>query len=65
MSEIPRMNLLKFRDRRRKLRTNNTKAEQVLWGRLRRKQLGVTFSRQIGIENFIPDFCCRSRKKKS
>ncbi len=36
-----------------------TKAEQILWQRLRRKQiLGIQFYRQKPILNFIVDFYC-------
>jgi very-short-patch-repair endonuclease len=39
------------------LRNNMTEAEQLLWSRLRRKQLlGVQFYRQKPIGNFIVDF---------
>ena len=44
----------------RKLRNNPTDAEQLLWSRLRAKQLGVPFTRQHQIGNFIADFACRS-----
>ena len=41
----------------RNLRSNMTEAEQLLWTRLRRKQLqGVQFYRQKPIGNFIVDF---------
>ena len=39
------------------LRTNQTKAEAVLWNKLRAKQIeGIKFRRQQPIENFIVDF---------
>ncbi len=41
----------------RNLRSNMTEAEQLLWSRLRRKQLhGIQFYRQRPIGNFIVDF---------
>ena len=41
----------------RKLRSNLTDAELLLWSRIRRKQiLDVQFYRQKSIENFIVDF---------
>lgn len=41
------------------LRNNMTDAEQLLWQRLRRKQiLGLQFYRQKPILNFIVDFYC-------
>lgn len=43
----------------RDLRSNMTDAEQLLWQRLRRKQiLGLLFYRQKPILNFIVDFYC-------
>ena len=43
----------------RDLRSNMTDAEQLLWQRLRRKQiLGLPFYRQKPILNFIVDFYC-------
>ena len=43
----------------RELRNNMTDAEQLLWQRLRRKQiLGLQFYRQKPILNFIVDFYC-------
>ena len=43
----------------RDLRNNMTDAEQLLWQRLRRKQiLGLQFYRQKPILNFIIDFYC-------
>ena len=43
----------------RELRNNMPDAEQLLWQRLRRKQiLGLQFYRQKPILNFIVDFYC-------
>lgn len=43
----------------RDLRKNMTDAEQLLWQRIRRKQiLGLQFYRQKPILNFIVDFYC-------
>ncbi len=43
----------------RTLRSNMTDAEQILWQRLRRKQiLGLQFYRQKPLLNFIVDFYC-------
>ena len=43
----------------RDLRNNMTDAEQLLWQKLRRKQiLGLQFYRQKPILNFIVDFYC-------
>lgn len=47
----------------RNLRSNLTDAEQLLWQRLRRKQIhGVQFNRQKPILNFIVDFYCAKAK---
>lgn len=45
----------------RKLRTNQTDAEQRLWSRLRSRQIeDAKFVRQYPIGNAIADFCCRA-----
>ncbi len=38
------------------LRKNLTEAEKLLWYRLRKKQLGVKFRRQVPIGKYIVDF---------
>jgi very-short-patch-repair endonuclease len=48
-----------LRDAARDLRKHQTEAENVLWAKLRRKQLGgVQFYRQKPIGGFIVDFYC-------
>jgi very-short-patch-repair endonuclease len=43
----------------RNLRSNMTDAEQLLWSKLRRKQiLGLQFYRQKPLANYIVDFYC-------
>ena len=37
-------------------------AEVILWERIRRKQLGVSFRRQHPIKPYIADFACAGRK---
>jgi very-short-patch-repair endonuclease len=44
------------------LRNNMTNAEQILWKRLRKIQLGVRFKAQHPIERFIADFYCHHSK---
>ncbi|HSJ86199.1 MAG TPA: endonuclease domain-containing protein [Anaerolineales bacterium] len=44
------------------LRKESTLAEQKLWSRLRKDQLGVTFRRQHAIGKYIPDFCSPKAK---
>ena len=53
---------LKLRDRARKLRREATPAERLLWSRLRRKQLGVKFRRQVPLGPYIVDFLCCERR---
>lgn len=48
---------------RRYLRNNMTKAEVLLWSRLKRRQLrGYKFRRQHGIKNYVIDFYCPELK---
>lgn len=44
--------------RAKELRKNSTLAEQILWKRICRRQLGVKFRRQYKISAFIVDFYC-------
>jgi very-short-patch-repair endonuclease len=47
----------------RRLRSNQTDAERVLWFRLRDRRLaGLKFKRQVPIERFIVDFFCADAK---
>ncbi len=49
--------------RRRQLRNEMTKAEAILWSKLRRRQMkGYKFRRQFGIENYVIDFYCPELK---
>lgn len=48
--------------RRRSLRTDQTKAEKVLWYELRAKRTGYKFYRQFTIGRFIVDFYCDEKK---
>lgn len=46
-------------ERARRLRSTQTRAESLLWQRLRRRKLaGIKFRRQHPIETFIVDFAC-------
>jgi very-short-patch-repair endonuclease len=50
-------------DKARVLRRNQTEAERRLWEALRRhKVAGLRFQRQVVIEPFIVDFCCKRAK---
>ena len=45
--------------KRQHLRKNMTKAEIILWSKLKGKQLkGLKFRRQYGINNYVVDFYC-------
>ena len=47
----------------RNLRSNMTDAEQMVWSKIRRKQIGdCQFYRQKNIGNYIVDFYCPSGK---
>lgn len=47
----------------RRLRSNQTLAEQRLWAQLRRRQLaGFRFRRQVPISWYIVDFACHAPK---
>jgi adenine-specific DNA-methyltransferase len=58
-----RTRMKNIRNRARQLRRDQTDAEQVLWGRLRDRQLcDAKVRRQHPIGPFITDFCCPQRK---
>jgi len=48
--------------RRRSLRSEPPSAEIILWGHLRKSQLGYKFRRQTSIGNYIVDFYCPKQK---
>ena len=58
----------KFRyDRRlrglaRSLRTNGTRGEAILWKKLKARQLGWQFHRQVPVHRYILDFYCHELK---
>lgn len=57
---MPRIyNRYEFNSIRKQLRQNLTKAEIVLWSRLKGRQLGHKFRRQYGIGPYIVDFFCK------
>jgi very-short-patch-repair endonuclease len=52
-------NKKEFVKKRQYLRKNMTKAEIILWSKLKGKQLnGLKFRRQYGINNYVVDFYC-------
>ena len=53
----------KLKGRRQELRNNPTKAEILLWERLRKNQiLGAKFRRQFSIDSYVVDFYCAEFK---
>ena len=47
----------------KQMRKNSTKAEEILWQRLKNKQLeGLKFRRQHPIDKFVADFYCHEKK---
>ena len=59
---MPRLyNRYEFLERRRLLRQQSSKAERILWERLRaRRFLGLKWRRQHGLGSYIADFYCPS-----
>jgi very-short-patch-repair endonuclease len=52
-------NLIDLKNKRRKLRRNQTQVEMLLWQRLRNKQVfGLKFFRQYSTGHYILDFYC-------
>ncbi|HBR81013.1 MAG: Valine-tRNA ligase [Candidatus Uhrbacteria bacterium GW2011_GWE2_45_35] len=62
MLDRPSINKLNQKNVRQFLRRNQTDAEAILWQYLRRKETGEKIVRQYGIENYVVDFCRRSKK---
>ena len=61
MTEI--FNKKEYTKKRQYLRKNMTKAEIVLWSKLKGKQFnGLKFRRQCGINNYVVDFYCPELK---
>lgn len=56
-------NLKELKSIRKHLRKRQTNQEQVLWSKLRSRQLqGLKFYRQYSVDNYILDFYCPERK---
>ena len=52
-----------LKERARELRKAGNVAEIILWKQIKNKKfLGLDFTRQTTIGNFIADFCCESKK---
>lgn len=56
------LNSNKMEWRRKDLRKNSTKYEDLLWQELRNNKLGYKFKRQYSIVNFVIDFYCAKVK---
>jgi len=53
------LNKKEYTKKRKYLRNNMTKAEIILWSKIKGKQInGLKFRRQYGIKNYIVDFYC-------
>jgi very-short-patch-repair endonuclease len=55
-------NIRELNERRKELRKNQTKAEEILWFELRDNKLGAKFKRQHSIGGYIVDFYCQKYK---
>lgn len=44
--------------RRRELRKNQTKHEEILWQQIRNRKFGIKFRRQYSIGGYVLDFYC-------
>lgn len=59
---IPKPLPIKLKARARELRRRLTDAEGLVWGMLRKQQLGVRFRRQHPVDPYVLDFYCAERK---
>jgi very-short-patch-repair endonuclease len=55
-------NLKINKKKRQYLRNNATKAEKILWQKLKNSRLGYKFRRQHSIKEYITDFYCPKLK---
>lgn len=55
-------NKIKLKPIRRKLRSNSTPCEVLLWTEIRREKLDVKFRRQYSVGKFVLDFYCPKLK---
>lgn len=62
MAFKPYSNKKEFKQLRKELRLQRTKAEELLWAYLRKKKTGFKFRRQYNIGNYIVDFYCHAAK---
>lgn len=52
------INLSRMKWRRKTLRVNQTESESLLWKRIKNKQLGYWFKRQVSFDHYVVDFYC-------
>lgn len=52
------INIKPLKPQRSRLRNNATPTEKILWLKLRRKQFGFWFKRQVSIGPYVVDFYC-------
>ena len=50
-----------LKERARDMRRNPTEAQKALWERLKDKQCGFTFNREVVMGSAIVDFACKTR----
>lgn len=50
-----------LKERARDMRRNPSEAQKALWARLKDKQCGFTFNREVVMGSAIVDFACRTR----
>ena len=55
-------NVLNLKLQKRDLRHRQTRFENILWEKLRRKSLGIRFHRQYSVGPYILDFYCPQKK---
>ena len=56
------INKTALKPRRKQLRNRTTHSEKLLWEKLRKKQLGCWFKRQVSISNYVVDFYCPQKR---
>lgn len=56
------INKTALKPRRKQLRSQPTPTEKLLWEKLRKKQLGFWFKRQVSISNYVVDFYCPQKR---
>ncbi|MEK7062588.1 MAG: DUF559 domain-containing protein [Patescibacteria group bacterium] len=55
-------NIVKLKNRRRTLRREGTKEENLLWWHVKGSRLGHKIRRQYSLGGYVVDFCCSTKK---